>query len=289
MASVRRKVKAITKQGTNHALGDLLRQLNPVLRGWKAYVRHAVAKATFGHLRHYTWNRVIRLLRQKHRKTGWNALRRRYGPTGWWPRQRVRLETAFAAHEQHVEVEVAWRCTQQVRSAYHQHRHAAGRAIAKQVLNGFTWCPIPEVARLGRTMEQWRTEFPGYFDTGGANDGRTEAVPASWRRRCRAGASHPTASVKLGRCSTSLGYGRDRGPPDERKGPLTCGGAKGTRTPNPLLAKQVRYQLRHGPLRHPTPAAPSETRRGGGIPSGGVSPWACPSPLPRAGSRPSWT
>jgi hypothetical protein len=36
-------------------------------------------------------------------------------------------------------------------------------------------------------------------------------------------------------------------PPDERKGPLTCGGAKGTRTPNPLLAKQVRYQLRHGP------------------------------------------
>ena len=31
------------------------------------------------------------------------------------------------------------------------------------------------------------------------------------------------------------------------KGALTCGGAKGTRTPNPLLAKQVRYQLRHGP------------------------------------------
>ena len=30
---------------------------------------------------------------------------------------------------------------------------------------------------------------------------------------------------------------------------LTRGGAKGTRTPNPLLAKQVRYQLRHGPKR----------------------------------------
>ena len=27
------------------------------------------------------------------------------------------------------------------------------------------------------------------------------------------------------------------------------GGAKGTRTPNPLLAKQVRYQLRQGPLK----------------------------------------
>ena len=27
------------------------------------------------------------------------------------------------------------------------------------------------------------------------------------------------------------------------------GGANGTRTRNPLLAKQVRYQLRHGPFR----------------------------------------
>ena len=35
--------------------------------------------------------------------------------------------------------------------------------------------------------------------------------------------------------------------PGIRKGALTCCGAKGTRTPNPLLAKQVRYQLRHGP------------------------------------------
>src|SRR5450759_3151543 len=38
-----------------------------------------------------------------------------------------------------------------------------------------------------------------------------------------------------------------KGPSGQRKGPLTCGGAKGTRTPNPLLAKQVRYHLRHGP------------------------------------------
>ena len=30
---------------------------------------------------------------------------------------------------------------------------------------------------------------------------------------------------------------------------VTDCGAKGTRTPNPLLAKQVRYQLRHSPVR----------------------------------------
>ena len=36
----------------------------------------------------------------------------------------------------------------------------------------FTSCPIPEVARLGRTLKQWRTEFLGYFDTSGASQRR---------------------------------------------------------------------------------------------------------------------
>ena len=37
-------------------------------------------------------------------------------------------------------------------------------------------CPIPEVARLGVTLRRWRSEFLGYFDTGGASNGGTEAV-----------------------------------------------------------------------------------------------------------------
>ena len=35
------------------------------------------------------------------------------------------------------------------------------------------------------------------------------------------------------------------------RGPLTCGfigGAEGTRTPDPLVANEVRYQLRHSPV-----------------------------------------
>ena len=75
-----------------------------------------------------------------------------------------------------MEVQVAWSCAQQVRSAYHQDSHAAGRAVAEKILDSFTSCPIPEVARLGRTLKQWRTEFLGYFDTGGANNGGSEAV-----------------------------------------------------------------------------------------------------------------
>jgi len=85
VASVRRKVKAITQQGTNQPLSELLRQLNMLLRGWTRYFQHGVSKRAFGHLRHYTWSRVVTWLRDKHRKSGWKALRRRYSTQGWWP------------------------------------------------------------------------------------------------------------------------------------------------------------------------------------------------------------
>jgi transposase len=37
-------------------------------------------------------------------------------------------------------------------------------------------CPIPEVAKLGRTLRQWRTEILAYFDTGGVSNGGIEAI-----------------------------------------------------------------------------------------------------------------
>jgi len=92
------------------------------------------------------------------------------------PRQQARLDTAFAADERHVEVEVAYRCAQQVRSVYHQDTPAAGRAIAEKILASFASCPIREVARLGKTLTQWREPFLAYFATGGASNGGTEAV-----------------------------------------------------------------------------------------------------------------
>jgi RNA-directed DNA polymerase len=85
LTSIRLKVKAITRQGTNNPLKDLLRQLNPVLRGWTNYFRHAVAKQTFSYLQEYTWRRVIGWLRRKYDRGSWKQLRRRLG--GWWPHQ----------------------------------------------------------------------------------------------------------------------------------------------------------------------------------------------------------
>jgi RNA-directed DNA polymerase len=85
LTSITAKVKTISKQGTNKPLSDLLRQLNPVLRGWTNYFRHAVSKATFGYLHQYTWLRVVGWLRRKHRRTNWKTLRRRYLSQRWWP------------------------------------------------------------------------------------------------------------------------------------------------------------------------------------------------------------
>jgi RNA-directed DNA polymerase len=84
LQAVMAKVKQITRSDYNQPLGQLLHRLNPVLRGWCAYFRNGVSSRTFNYLRAYTWRRIVRWLRRKHRKASWRWLRRRYLP-GWWP------------------------------------------------------------------------------------------------------------------------------------------------------------------------------------------------------------
>jgi len=83
LASIMAKVKMLTRQGTHQSLANLLRQVNPALRGWTNYFRHGVSKATFHYLNHYTWRRVIGWLRRKHLRANWKFLRRRYCDNGW--------------------------------------------------------------------------------------------------------------------------------------------------------------------------------------------------------------
>lgn len=99
----------------------------------------------------------------------------RAGQENLTDRQRARLHAAWTADDRHVEVELAYRCAQQVRAAYHQPTRAAGRRIAEQLVASLPTCPVPEIARLGRTLKKWRSAFLGYFDTDGANNGGTEA------------------------------------------------------------------------------------------------------------------
>ena len=50
LASIIGRVRALTRRSAHPSLAALLRQLNPVLRGWCTYFRHGVSKATFGYL-----------------------------------------------------------------------------------------------------------------------------------------------------------------------------------------------------------------------------------------------
>jgi RNA-directed DNA polymerase len=84
LASVKAKVKAITRTGYHHTLDQLLHRLNPVLRGWCAYFHHGVSSRTFSYLDHYAFWRVVGWLRRKHPKANWRTLRRRHLP-GWQP------------------------------------------------------------------------------------------------------------------------------------------------------------------------------------------------------------
>ena len=56
----------------------MIAALNPVLRGWATYYRHAAAKRTLAYLDYYVWWRVGRWLRKKHPRLTWKQINRRY-------------------------------------------------------------------------------------------------------------------------------------------------------------------------------------------------------------------
>lgn len=74
---------------------------------------------------------------------------------------------------------------------FHASTPAAGRATAEQVLDSFRRCPIPEIARLGRTLRSWRADVLSYFDTGGISNGGTEAIDPIIEKTRRSGPRVP--------------------------------------------------------------------------------------------------
>jgi transposase len=91
-------------------------------------------------------------------------------------RQIERIEAGLQAGDPHFEVTIAWRCYQRLRSAFAIESLAEGRKIALSIVESFPSCPIPEIARLGRTLTAWRQQFLAYFTTGRASNGGTEAI-----------------------------------------------------------------------------------------------------------------
>jgi len=65
---------------------------------------------------------------------------------------------------------------QRLRSAFASKDLRTGKKIALGVLASFHTCPVPEIARLGRTLRSWSEQFLAYFTTDRANNGGTEAI-----------------------------------------------------------------------------------------------------------------
>jgi transposase len=99
----------------------------------------------------------------------------RHGVEHVTERQQAKISYCLDAGDPTDEVNLTWQCYQQLRSIY-QAAPAKGRQIAAKVLDSFHTCPIPEVARLGRTLRAWRAQVLAYFDTSGVSNGGTEAI-----------------------------------------------------------------------------------------------------------------
>jgi RNA-directed DNA polymerase len=81
LASIIEKVRTITHRTQNRSLADLLRRLNPVLRGWCNYFRHGVSARTFGYVDHFAFWRIFGWLRKRHPHLNMHTLVRRHLPS----------------------------------------------------------------------------------------------------------------------------------------------------------------------------------------------------------------
>ena len=86
------------------------------------------------------------------------------------------------------------RHVQQVRYVFHQATPAQDRRLAARLIESLPTCPIPKIARLGRTLRKWKDAFLAYFDTAGASNGPTEAINGiiELGRRTARGYRNPT-------------------------------------------------------------------------------------------------
>jgi transposase len=127
-------------------------------------VRRRVQQQTLGRRGHRDdpLYRIRRVLRRRVDRLSRNARRR--------------LESGLALGDPDGEVAVAWWLAQDLCALYQRDSLDAARRDLDRLLARMTSCPVPEIARLGRTLASWRGELLAYWPTGGASNGPTEAM-----------------------------------------------------------------------------------------------------------------
>jgi len=82
--SVKAKIRALTHRTSQQDLGDVLTRLNQIMHGWAHYFKHAIAKNVFSMLDDFTWWRIIRMMRARHRWKWRDVQRWLRRPDGSW-------------------------------------------------------------------------------------------------------------------------------------------------------------------------------------------------------------
>jgi len=80
LRSIMDKVRLLTRRRRHRTLADLLRRLNPVLRGWCNYFRHGVSSRTFSYIDHFAFWRIVAWLKKRHVGLNMHTLVRRHLP-----------------------------------------------------------------------------------------------------------------------------------------------------------------------------------------------------------------
>ncbi len=80
LASIIGQPRLLTRRRRHRTLADLLRRLNPTLRGRCNYFRHGVSTRTFGYIDHFAFWRIVGWLKKRHVGLNMHTLVRRYLP-----------------------------------------------------------------------------------------------------------------------------------------------------------------------------------------------------------------
>jgi transposase len=89
-------------------------------------------------------------------------------------RARGRLAAGLIAGDPDGEVTLAWTVAQDLMALYQLTDPDTARRRAETLIGDLRGCPIPELARLGRTLHAWRTELCAHFEHPDVSNGPTE-------------------------------------------------------------------------------------------------------------------
>lgn len=91
-----------------------------------------------------------------------------------WVKARGRLDAGLIAGDPTGETTLAWTVAQHLMALYQITDSDQARTRATELITNLRRCPIPEIAKLGRTLHAWRTELLAHFDHPDITNGPTE-------------------------------------------------------------------------------------------------------------------